>query len=102
MFGLGEQLQGNDVGLRGIIGQNEDLRWTGRAIDSDLSTELLLGFRYVGVAWTDDFVYARDAFCAQRERRDGTRASHRKEPVGAGQRACGLHYGWRESIRPRW
>ncbi len=76
MLGLRDQIAGDKVGLRALVGQHDDFARPRDAIDVDFSIDLPFGQRDEQVARSDDLVDLLDPFDSVRERRDPLRAAH--------------------------
>src|SRR5437588_432802 len=67
MLGLRDEIAGEKIGPRRLVGQNDDLAGTGHAVDVDLSEDVLLGERDEQIPRADDFIDALDSLDAVRE-----------------------------------
>ena len=61
VFGLGEEIRGDPLGVAGAVGQDADLRGTGHLVDGDSAVDLALRGGDVGVARPGDELDGPDA-----------------------------------------
>ena len=75
MFGLRQQVGGDEGGRRGLVGNDDDFRRPGDRINADRAVDQLLRDCDIDVARPDDLIDARHALGAEGERRDRLRAA---------------------------
>ena len=83
MFGLAQQVGGDQLGVTGLVGDDEDLRRSGELIDADRPEHLPLRLVDEGIARPDDLVDGRHALGAVSQGGDGLRAADPEDAVGA-------------------
>ncbi len=84
MFGLGEEIGGDELGVGGIIGEDEDLAGAGEKIDGDIAEEEAFGGDDIGVAGAEHLLDAADGSGAECEGGDGLGAADAMDLGGAG------------------
>ena len=60
MLRLAQQIGGDPVRIVGAIGDHQDFRRPGDAVDADLAEHFALGGGDIGIAGADDLVHRRD------------------------------------------
>ena len=93
MLGLAEQVHGDDEGLGLTVGYDEDLGRPGEQVDADLTEQLALRLRHVGVARAREQVDTGDRLRSQCHRRDRLDAPEDVDLVGPGHRDGGDRRG---------
>ena len=91
VLGLGDQVGGQVVGCRAVVGQDRDLGRTGLGIDADDSAQQSLGRRDVDVAGSGHQVDPRHPLDPVGEHRDRLRPADRVDLVDPQQRARRQH-----------
>ena len=81
VFGLRDQVAGDERGVGGFVGEYDDFTGAGDAVDVDFAEDVTLGEGHEQITGADDFVDAFDAFDAIRECGDGLGAA---DPVDFG------------------
>ena len=89
VLGLGEQVGGDELGRRVVVGDHDELRRPGDRVGADDARDLALGQRDVDVARPDDHVDGADGLGAVRERGDRLRATDPVHLVDPGERRGG-------------
>ena len=84
VLGLRHEVDRDERGHRGLVGEHEDLGGAGEHVDAHVAHDELLGGGHVRVAGADDLVDARDGLGAVRERGDRLRAADLVDLVDAG------------------
>ena len=85
MFGLGQEVGGDPVGIGRRIGEHQHFRRAGDHVDADRAEDAALGGRHIGVAGPDDLGDRGDGLGAIGERRDRLRAADAVNLVDAGE-----------------
>ena len=85
MLGLGEEVGGDPPWVRGVVGDDRDLRRSVEAVDADDPGHLALRQRDVDVAGPDDHVDGADRLGAVGHRRDRLRATDAVHLVDTGE-----------------
>ena len=88
VLGLRHEVDGDERGHGGLVGEDENLAGAGEHVDAHVAHDELLGRGHVGVAGADDLVDARDGVGAVRERGDRLRAADLVDLVDAGLGGC--------------
>ena len=101
MLGLRAQVPGDDLGVRGGVGEHDQLARAGQRLDPDLAEQQALGLLDVGVAGADDQVDGADALGAERHRGDRLRTADRIDLLDAQQVQRGQHRAVGEPVRAR-
>ncbi len=91
MFGLGKQVHGHPVRVRGAVADDENFRRAGDHIDTHPPEHLALGGGDIDVARPDDLVHRRHGGRTVRQRRHRLRAADGEHPVHPGDRRRGQH-----------
>ena len=84
VLGLGEEVGGDELGVRARVGDDQGLGGAGEAVDADVAVDLLFRQGDEEVAGTHDLVHPGHALGAVGEGGDRLRPAHGEEPVGAG------------------
>ena len=85
VFGLGEEVGGDEVGASGVVGEDHDFAGAWEEVDGDGSEELAFGFDDEFVAWAHDFVDWADGFGAEGECGDGVGSADAVDFGGSGE-----------------
>ena len=96
MFGLRQQVRGDEPRVRGIVGDHQHLGRTRRQIDGRagrIRRDDLLGGRHPGVAGAEDLVHLAHAVGAEGQRGDGLRPAHLVDGVDAAELGGDQHGG---------
>ena len=101
MLGLRPQVPGDDLGVRGGVGEHDQLARAGQRLDPDLAEQQALGLLDVGVAGADDQVDGADALGAERHRGNRLRTADRIDLLDAQQVQRGQHRAVGEPVRAR-
>ena len=75
MLCLREEVDRDTARVIGVVRQDHDFRWPGDRIDADMTKDLALGLRDIGIAGTDDPVDRWDTGGAVGQRGNGLRAA---------------------------
>ena len=65
MLCLRKHVGGDELGVGGFIGNDEDFTGSRQKVDADSSNELALCFNNKDVTRTEDFFHGLDGFCSQ-------------------------------------
>ena len=87
VLGLRQQVGGDPVGIRRLVGEDQHLGRPGDHVDADLAEHQPLGRRDIGIARPDDLGDRRDGFGAVGQRGDRLRAADAINLVDAGKAA---------------
>ena len=101
MLGLAEQVGGDHLRVRRLVGDHQDLGRPGEQVDADPAVELPLRLRDIGVARPDQHVDRRDALRPQPHRADRLDPAQDIDLVGAGERHCGHRLRMRRAVGRR-
>ena len=101
VLGLGEEIGGDPVGVRGAVGEDQHLGRAGDHVDPDLAEDPAFCRRHIGVAGPDDLGDAGDRRRPIGERRDRLRAADPVDLVDAGELGCREHQRVRVAARRR-
>src|SRR4028118_168395 len=82
MLRLPEEVCGEQVRVRRVVGNDSDLGRTGEKVYTHGAEELALSLRNVGVASTHDHVHWLDLLVAERDRGQSLYASKAQDLVG--------------------
>mmetsp|Transcript_39479 Transcript_39479/g.112730 ORF Transcript_39479/g.112730 Transcript_39479/m.112730 type:complete len:372 (+) Transcript_39479:46-1161(+) len=82
---LAEQVRSRDLGIHGVVAEQQRLGGAGKEIDAHLAEDLLLGLGDKGIAGAGDEVHRLDGLRAVGHGCDRLGAAHKVDAVGAGQ-----------------
>ena len=85
VFGLRYKVGGRPIRLGGLVGDNQDLAWSGQEIDGDLTEQGAFGGNYVIVARPEDFADRADGRCPASHGRNSLGAANSVNFCGAGK-----------------
>ena len=102
VFGLGGEVERDQLGVGGRVRDHQQLRGAGDAVDAHQSHDLALGLLHVGVAGPDDHVHRSDRVGSVRKRRDRLCAAHQVDLVDAAEATGRQDRAARLPIAARW
>ena len=85
MFGLANQIGGDDRGIGGLVGNHQDFRRPGEHVDADTAVENALGLGHILIAGPDQNVGRVAGEQAEGKRRNALHAAEIEDGVGAAQ-----------------
>ena len=85
VFGLGEEVGGDEVRASGVVGEDHDFAGAREEVDGDCAEELAFGFDDEFVARAHDFVDWADGFGAEGEGGDGVGSADAVDLGGSGE-----------------
>jgi hypothetical protein len=83
VLGLTQQVGCAHLGVRGVVGDDQNLGRAGEEVDADPAIELPLGLGDIGVAGPDQHVHRLEGRGAERHRRDCLNAAENMDFIGA-------------------
>jgi hypothetical protein len=101
VFGLGQQVGGDPVGVVGAVGDHQHLRGTGDGIDADRAENPAFGGGDIDIAGSDDLVDRADRLGAVGQRADRLCAADAVGLGDPGQACCRHHRRVEPAIRGR-
>ena len=101
VLGLREEIHRHPVRARAVVGDDENLRWTGDHVDADQAEHAALGRGDIGIAGADDLVDRRQRGRAVGERADRLRAADGEHAINAREVRRREHRGVGDAIGRR-